>query len=459
MISYDAGHDLRPNGRASAWELAEFAFCPRAGWIARRAGHTGDTFVEDDDSYGSLGFLPDYDADVLREVLRRMAGQLIFSVGLAGVLGVTFLVLHDWVWAGFLWTGVGLLLPLVCWWVVMVRRCWGVWWYLRKHLGRAVAREVPADLNRAVEWNWWDFHRAGFAVVKPKAAYLDPTLDLDGRPWRLLVRGSLRVPVFRKHKGGPSAGPSQFAALAAYSHLIGVCERAESPFGVILFPDRWTVLVVPTGYSVPPTPVAVEQFRRTLADASPPAEPSNAGSRCRGCPHGEPRELVTDRPASSADRNGGWDASSPPAPSIHVIDGRSVSPHPSNANNGSRYHSLCGDLFRWVPPHDRAVRLALTLVEPAEPVEPDPVPQVVTPIQVVVNNNFPGSTHPAAAAIIQPMIETTQNPVPFPAGPPAVHPRAETPRVAPAGTDPSNKEASKRPEVPDDDEAFGAGIL
>lgn len=444
----DGGADLRPTGRVAVWELAEFAFCPRAGWIARRAGHTGDTFVEDDDGYGSLGFLPDYDADVLREALRKAAGQVVFSVGLAAVLGVSLWVLHDWVWAGFLWTGVGLLLPLLYWWGVMLRRCWQVWWFLRNTVGRAIAREVPADLDRPVEWNWWDFHRAGFQVVKPREAYVDRPLGLDGRPWRLLVRGSLRVPVFRKHRGAASAGPPQFAALAAYSHLIGVCERAESPFGVILFPDRWTVLVVPAGHAVPPTPVTVERYRRTLADPCPPPEPANALSRCRGCPHGEPHELVLDRPPSWTDRHAGRDTSASPPPSIRVIDGRSVAPFPALANNGSRYHSLCGDLFRWVPPHDGAVRLALALVEPARPVEPEPVPQVVAPIQVVVNNNFPGSAQASVVATVPPMIEATPTPVPLPAGPPpATGPRPESPRV------------TKRPEEPDDGGEFGAGIL
>lgn len=444
MIAIEGGNDLRPNGRVSVWELAEFAFCPRAGWIARRAGHTGDTFVEDDASYGSLGFLPDYDADVLREALRRTAGQVVFSLGLAAVLGVTLWVLHDWVWAGFLWTGIGLFLPLVVWWGIMLRRCGQVWWYLRKHLGRAVAREVPDPLDRPVEWNWWDFHRAGFRVVKPREAYLDSSLNLDGRPWRLLVRGSLRIPVFRKHRGGPSAGPPQFAALAAYSHLIEVCEQAESPFGVILFPDNWTVLVVPAGYTVAPTSVTVDHYRRTLADTSPPPEPSNAHSRCRGCPHGEPRELVLDRPPSWTDRRAGWDTTVLPAPTIRVIDGRSVAPFPAFANNGSRYHSLCGDLFRWVPPHDGAVRLALTLVDPAKPVEYEPAPQVVAPIQVVVNNNFPASGVPqSVVTMVPPVIEAGRNPTPLPARP-----------------DEPKDDARSRPDVRDgDDESFGAGIL
>jgi len=452
------------NERVSVWVLSEFVFCPRAGLIAHRSKFDGEeTFQEDDESYGRLDYLPDFDGAAIERAIAETRRLLLRVLAVAVWTAVGAAILGDQVWPGFWWTGLALLSPLPFWAVTMVRRLGKLRAYARQFRERD-GREPGHDLTEPAEFNWWDFHRAGFRVVKPRERYHDPELNLDGCPWRVLERGSIRIPVFRKHRGQLSAGRPQFATLAAYSHLIRECEHAESPYGVILYPGTWTVLVVPDRCGSETFRTGVGRFRAMLlaeADGQPPAPPASDGP-CSGCRHGQPKRLVTDQPAAWeltpsywTDRSPG-DAEPERVPTIHVIGGRSVRPYPVHGVDGWRYHSLCGDLFEWIPPHDTAQRIALKTTPHPEGYQDDedeaPDPPVPPPITVVVNNviaPYPttGRPHgpPAATGPGLPIIAPPVAPLP-PAS--TVPPEPVRPPPPPAA----------RPD-PDDEDAFGAGIL
>lgn len=447
------------NGRLSVWVLSEFVFCPRAGLIAHRSKFDGEAeFQEDDASYGRLDFLPDYDGVAIERALADTRRQIVRVLALAVWVALAAYILGDLAWPGFRWVGFALLLPWPVWTVKMLRRLAALRAYARQFRDR-VPNEPDPNLKHPTEFNWWDFHKAGFQVVKPREHYHDPELNLDGCPWRILVRGSHRIPVFRKHKGELKVGPKQFAQLAAYSHLVRVCERAESPYGVILFPGTWTVLVVPDGCGADSFRSAVGRFRAMLAadERGQPPSPPATGNPCKGCLHGFPKRLVTDEPAVWEPARSDWEddhqMDEPPErqPTIHVIGGETIRPHPVHGVDGWRYHSRCGDLFDWIPPHDKATRLALRddpYTEPAfqeDDVKPAAVEQTV---RVVVQVETPRNPEPPT-----PVIYLQDRPPPIRSNPPPLLPPARSETKPPFPPPPPPARAS------DEEDEFGAGIL
>ena len=450
------------NVRMSVWVLSEFVFCQRAGLIAHRSKLDGEAaFQEDDDSYGRLDFLPDFDGAEIERAIADTRRRIVRVVVAAVWTALAAYILGDQVWRGFWWIGLAVLIPGPNWLMKMVRRLNELREYARQFRDR-VPNEPALGLNRPTEFNWWDFHTAGFRVVKPRQRYHDPELNLDGCPWRVLERGSVRIPVFRKHKGELSAGPSQFATLAAYSHLIRVCEGAESPYGVILFPDSWTVLVVPDGCGAESFRSAFVPFRDMLdADdrGHPPGPPASL-SPCKGCPHGMPKPLVTENPATwepvIEDWNRDIDVKPPPErrPTIHVVGAETIRPHVVYGVDGWRYHSLCGDLFSWIPPHKNANGLALETTPYPEPPDPDDEFRTTVPeqtVRVVVQVEAPQLPPPP----VQVIYVQGQPPVARPTTLPS------PPTLPPAKTDGKRPSPPPQPptRAPDGEEEFGAGIL
>jgi hypothetical protein len=444
--------------RLSVWELSEFVFCPRAGLIARRMTFDGEArFQEDDDSYGRLDFLPDYDGVVIERAITETIRKINIAVIAVCVTLIVAYVLHLFVWWGSLAIGIALVAPWIFWLVKMIRHLRSLTDYAKLFRDRA-PNEPPLDLDRPTEFNWWDFHKAGFQVVKPRDYYHDPELNLAGCPWRILVRGSLRIPVFRKHGGAAQAGHSQFATTAAYSHLLRVCEGMESPYGVILFPDSWTVLVIPDRCGSDLFRSALGRFRDMLDadDRGQSPEPPSSTSPCKGCPHGQPRWLVTDAEAIWEPDRSHWTGQEEPVderpPSIHVLGGESIRPFPVYGVDWRRYHSLCGDLYRWIPPHSTANRLGLQLTAYPDATAEDQAvsPPVPPPVYVTVNNliapyspsAMPSDIHSVAQSVDA---ATIPHSLPNPVSPPGVK---TTPPPAP----------SVRPKPNDEEEEFGAGI-
>lgn len=189
-------------------------------------------------------------------------------------------------------------------------------------------------------------------------------------------------------------------------------------------------------------------------------------SPCKGCPHGEPQILVTDTPATwewtrSTDSEYGADRVAVREPTIHVIGGDSIRPFAVYGVDGHRYHSLCGDLFEWIPPHDSANRVALSVVAPRlrSEVDADEVrPIVQAPVQVVVNNVFP------TAPSLMPMVyQQTAPSLLMASTPPFLPTPVPEPESLKPASPPIPAPARKPPQPPRreriDDEEFGAGIL
>jgi len=165
--------------------------------------------------------------------------------------------------------------------------------------------------------NWWALIQAGFEPRRLDEGLRDPRWRLVGCPWRILVKGDLRIPVFRKRLGRGDSGDKlyrqHYARMAAYCHLIQECEGASSPYGIVLFGHTYT------GMTVPATPWTNKTFHDALVAT---------------------REMVASLPGKV-----------PPAPSVQDRGKCKLCPH--SWRDRTTGLSVCGQRFNWVPPNIR----------------------------------------------------------------------------------------------------------
>jgi hypothetical protein len=164
---------------------------------------------------------------------------------------------------------------------------------------------------------------------------------LTGRPWRVLRKGDLQIPVFRVTGEGPEViYPKHTVRAAAYCALLDQSAGAKSPYAIALFAGTYN------GWTLPNTPEArgfldkVLDAVRTHLTPEMMIGPPASRKVCSGCPHGAPRPY----------RRGETET---------TLFGSPVRPHGSTGRDGRVYHSACGDRFGWTPPHDEAVTLGL----------------------------------------------------------------------------------------------------
>jgi hypothetical protein len=320
--------------------LSEFVFCPRAGIIAA-AKRSEEEEPGDDPVH--LDFLPRYSVPVIEEELalriRSLGAWGGRFVGLLAAIGVAL----------FLgWKIIVLVSAIVLAWIA---------WRLNREIravltltdclrqARLAKPKEPAEKLATQEpVNWWELLSAGFDSIRPQEIFRDETGGLSGKPWRVLRKGAVRIPVIRIGKEHYEAGRYWIGSqhevrLTAYAHLLAVCEGGTVPYGVVLFGTSYD------GVAVPITSKLRDQFQeqsngliRTLhviRSGVVPLPPDD--KRCSGCPHGKPEKVTGTalHPRSTA--------------KVHGRSGR----------DGALYHSACGDCFGWVPPHDGAKRKGL----------------------------------------------------------------------------------------------------
>lgn len=321
--------------------LTEFMFCHRAGILAYEERR--DDPGQELDAPPRLDYLPDFSVreiqDALQRTWTRIWAAALFSAVIGGLVVPPLLALNR------VLTVVGLVIlarPAFRW---LARRFHDVI-ILQRRLRAAI--EAPPDepdptLMSIQPVNWWSLRKAGFSVLNYEDGYTDDALKLSGRPWRVLQRGSLRIPVFRKRNGESALYPQHHVRMAAYCHLIESCEGAESPFGIVLFGETCEGLTVPNSLENRKAFLdALEAVRHVIQQVeSGDHTPERPGSTvCSQCPAGRPRQFEEGR-------------------SETVLNGRPIQPHQTRGVDRRLYHSRCGDRFVWVPPHERAMRKKL----------------------------------------------------------------------------------------------------
>jgi hypothetical protein len=290
-----------------------------------------------------LDYLPDFAVALIERALQETWSRIWWLLTWTTPVVLVLLmaaVLIDW--------RVGMILALLAAWVIrrLLRELRNVVELSRRLQAArdAVPAEPDPDFAKSQQVNWWGLLKAGWTAVEYEDPHEDPQWRVSGKPWRVLHKGSLRVPVFRKRRGNDRLYPQHLARMAAYGHLIEVAEGATVPYGVVLFGDGYE------GITVPNSDEHGRIFEQGLHDARRLFEAvESAGvvpdipqptTVCHACPWGRPRVYrpgITDT----------------------ELDGTRLPPYRTRGEDGRLYHSPCGDRFGWVPPHDRAAEKGL----------------------------------------------------------------------------------------------------
>ena len=325
--------------------LSEFVFCPRAAVIASESGR--DEGDEEPNLGPRLDLVIDYNEHRFVEALQQSWGEMRLWLTLMALAMLVVMVagsLHS------LTAGMILSLPVF----VMLAKCWdtlaNIIALVREQALFRSAPEVVVDLEPTEVkcLSWWSLRKAGFDCQKPPERFDHPAGHLSGKPWRLLRKGSLMIPVIRRRLGNSEWGPQHEVRLSAYCDLIEKCTGGDAPFGVILFAGTSDCVIIPNTKTR--QTIYVRALRDALRfmephkDGTPPTNPPT-DNRCTACQHGKPRICQ-------------------PGKSDTVLNGKPLSACTANSvrSDGQfrgEFHSTCGDRFRWVPPHKDAVVLGI----------------------------------------------------------------------------------------------------
>ncbi len=301
----------------SVGTLKEKMFCDRAAIIVSESSQD-----QDEDglfAFGQYRAVPLYTLQAISRALKQrllwLAGWTCFC-GLALIVTTTLLAPQQVVFSipvlvigGFFW----------------LKTLWHVLQLLGQQARAKTARSRVPDLDKdeIQDTYWWGMVAAGFDVKRPHEALSDPNWRVVGKPWRVLQRHQLRIPVIRVRMEDPRIVKQHFARVAAYCHLLEKTEPGvSSPGGIILFTPGYD------GKFLPNNPRSSSTFHGAVVDTrellsllrdrrhtpNPPAP-----GRCSGCPHGRP----------------------------------------TSRNRGFSYESECGTRFGWTPPHNRAFEKGL----------------------------------------------------------------------------------------------------
>ncbi len=328
----------------SVHALGQFAFCSRSGIYA--AEHGDETDV--DEPPLRLDYLPNFDLAQIEERLSQLLPYFWMAVLLAlaaPVVMITGLVTRNRLlaWPALTITGLSWLwlLELVRMIVTLLRR--------RSAARRAALREPGPDISRIEDVNWWSMLRAGFTATRYQRPFRHPQLPLEGCPWHVLERASLRIPVIRS--GADKLGDAKHAVypkheirLAAYAVLLEATAHVDVPYGLIFPADSHLGLAVPITRAL--RNQVAEQLDRALGllsrsqrGESEPRPPQDR-KRCAACRLGQPVR-ITDREIARTRMAG---------TPLLILEQHASS---------QKFHCECGDRFGSAPPHRRILQLGL----------------------------------------------------------------------------------------------------
>ncbi len=318
----------------SASAVAESVFCPRAAILTLESRM--EERIED----------PAFDVMAIYE-LRVLGAAIVRSFWLVAASAVGVIALYVaatmmtnrgyWlVWLLALPFGIRLLTFLCSEFVTLLS-------LLAKKNAANKAHCIEPDVNSLEMQNvtWWGLLNLGFESVASNQAMQDSDWKVSGKPWRVLRRGSLRIPAFRTKSNAAMPSQQSIAKIMAYCHLLESQEGFDSPYGIVLMGDTYRGFAVPNRGTFPRIfQNALLELRKVVAavkdQGSDPPPPSDK-RKCIDCPFGKPRLVTRRRPT--------------------IRDGYELKPHILQRWR-ERYHCDCGDRFRWKPPHADNARLS-----------------------------------------------------------------------------------------------------
>ena len=349
--------------------ITEFMFCPRAGLIAYELRQEDDGEDEDYlEQRPDLTYLPCYDlskieerlnflveevkrllqkrAQIILEKKQQRATILIILSVIAVLLLISlfaaegdssgaFIIIFTYIFL-FIWT---IKTPPVDLGIDSLKYQIEILKERRKQAQSATPNE-PLESTDSEFINWWDLLAAGFESVSYREPLRDRKYRVAGRPWRVLRKGSLRIPVWRRKDENAAERrlkAQHYARMAAYCLLIEQVEGGCSPYGIILLGDsEYKGITVSKERSEAAFRKGLRQARSVISE-SRYRDPSPPDARsCLHCPNGKPCAYFEGESNARPGR-----LNSPVNRQLSCLDRR-------------YYHSECGDRFRWLPPHEKA---------------------------------------------------------------------------------------------------------
>ena len=306
----------------SVHAIAEYSFCPRAGLIAyeNRRG-------EDDDETPSLFTLPKFELDAINAAISwQLKVVCLWGVGTA-IASVIASQWHPLLALVVIWLGVKNVLSRLGQILELVRR--------RRNALKARCAEPNPSSDQLQSVNWFGLLHLGFESVRLKEPLRDTDWKFDGRPWRVLRKGSLTIPVFCTRSAVDQPHDSHRVKIAAYCRLCALAfGDASCPYGIVITGDDHS------GFAVPNHPRfrarfhdCLNELRRLAAMADQRQEGAVAfdSRKCSHCPLARPRLMSRGQRIQRL--------------------GRSVEAHPVAVTHYGPQHCDCGDRFRWRPPY------------------------------------------------------------------------------------------------------------
>lgn len=313
--------------------LTEFVYCPRAGICA----HETERDEEDDSPPLSFfSFNPLYTIPEIETALQRALTEMTWYIAVAAFSAVLAAWLTLWIdklvgiagWFGLLW------------FLTFAVQRGVIAFQLNQQLKQARAgknREPNPNVSDVQDIHWWDLIQAGFGSHPVQDPWIDPELNFSGRPTQYLRRGNTVIPVWRMRHYDGRRHPQNFIRMAAYCHLVAKTFGAgvESPYGIILFGHGLDGVAIPFTSKRRMDFIEALRSAREAIDKTnkrthpPPADPA----LCKRCPYGIPVLHV-------------------PNETDNICNGIPLRVIPAETADKKCYHSLCGDRFRWLPPHE-----------------------------------------------------------------------------------------------------------
>jgi hypothetical protein len=319
--------------------LTEFVFCPRAGLCT----HEQEKEYLEEEPHANVYYLPIHDRAELERTLKSLFEQF-WRIVLGGIIATVLCGVVAWV-TGLTILGILAMVVAIVTVVALVER--GFWAFrVTQYLAiwkRAEPRLPDPDTTKTQEIHWCELLAAGVTLREPQAPFTHDPWKFGGKPWKVLEYGDLRIPVFLHKADWKGLFPQHFVRMVAYCQLLEACEGFRSPYGVIVRKDTFAAMTVPNSAK------SQEDFRRALARARESvqeAEESNyfppvsgEATVCRDCHYGQPRVYRRGKE--------------------FLRYGKPIPVHSLPGPGRKKYHSHCGDRFRWTPPHKEATAMEL----------------------------------------------------------------------------------------------------
>ena len=330
----------------SVHALGQYVFCPRSGILAAEKGDQRDV----DDELPRFTYLPNFDRERIEEALSGKLTQfcffLLYGVCLVVLMKMGLADQNRWVFYPS-----ALALFVLGFWslgtLVAIAEL-----TLRRHAAiRAEAHEPEPDIRDIERVNWWSLLKAGLEPIQYQQPFQHPELPLEGCPWRVLQRGSRRIPVIRSgtHKLGDRKGElyvKHQVRLVAYALLLESTGHIEVPYGVVFPVDSPLGLAFPITDELRQRTVSLlhdfqQQIVASQQQQSQPETPPNR-NRCTNCDYGKPVPTTTEEVQHALRA----------AQQLVVLQNR----------DGDLYRCECGDRFGSAPPHGVSVKKGLKVV-------------------------------------------------------------------------------------------------